>query len=61
MNDNVHMYRFVGRELKPLERHTNESSHGEIGRAELGKEQKLSRFYKSLATVTDIVQEKTSS
>ena len=47
------MYRFVGRELKPLERHTNESSQGEIGRVELGKERNLSRFYKSLATVLD--------
>jgi methyl-accepting chemotaxis protein len=45
------MYRFVGRELKPLERHTNESSSGEIGCDELGKERKLSRFYKSLTTV----------
>jgi len=44
------MYRFVGREFKPLERHTNESSSGEIGRAELGMERKPSRFYKSLAT-----------
>jgi hypothetical protein len=46
----AYVYRFVGRELKPLERHTNESSHGEIRRFELGKERKLSTFCKSLAT-----------
>ena len=50
LNDNAHVYRFVGRELKPLERPTNASSPGESGRAELGKERKSSRFYKSLAT-----------
>nr|NNM89966.1 CcmD family protein [Bacilli bacterium] len=34
-----------------MERHTNASSPGESGRAELGKERKSSRFYKSLTTV----------
>ena len=54
LNDNAHVYRFVGRELKPLERHTNASSPGESGRAELGKERKSSRFYKSLATEREL-------
>ena len=54
------MYRFVGREFKPSERHINESSQDEIGRDELGREHNYQGFISLLQRTAQTAWESSS-